>query len=60
MTDKKSPSSADRYEPENLVCSTEDEIDLLELIKPLWQQKILIVAITALTITVVPKNWTMC
>ena len=50
MTDKKSPNSADRYEPENLIYSAEDEIDLIDLIKPLWQQKIFIVAITALTI----------
>ena len=50
MTDNKSPNSADRYEPENLIYSAEDEIDLIDLIKPLWQQKIFIVAITALTI----------
>jgi capsular polysaccharide biosynthesis protein len=50
MTDNKSPNSADRYDPENLAYSAEDEIDLIELIRPLWQQKMLIAAITILTI----------
>ena len=51
MTNTKSPNSTNRYEPEDLTYHAEDEIDLIELIKPLWQQKILIAIITTLTIT---------
>ncbi|MCK5681908.1 hypothetical protein KAI46_13970 [bacterium] len=38
--------------PENMAYSGEDEIDLIELIKPLWQQKILIISITFLAVAI--------
>ena len=50
MTNKNAPNSADSNKLENPTYSAEDEIDLIELVKPLWQQKILIIGITLLTI----------
>ena len=50
MTDNKPPNTPDGYKPENLIYPAEDEIDLVELIKPLWQQKILIAVIIFLAI----------
>jgi len=50
MTDNKPPNIPNGYNPENFINSAEDEIDLVELIKPLWQQKIFIAVIIFLTI----------
>ena len=50
MTNNNSPNTTGSDKPENPAYSGEDEIDLIELIKPLWQQKILIATITLLTI----------
>jgi len=50
MTDNKAPNIPDGCNPENFIYSAEDEIDLVELIKPLWQQKILIAVIIFLAI----------
>ena len=40
----------DGNEPEHLAYEAEDEIDLVELIKPLWQQKIFIAGFTFLVV----------
>ena len=52
MTDNNAPNTNRKNEPEYVEYSSEDEIDLIELFKPLWQQKILIAGITFLTIVI--------
>ncbi len=50
MTNDNTPNTADSNEPKNPVYYSKDEISLIELIKPLWQQKILIAVIIFLAI----------
>jgi len=52
MSDNIPTNSAGKIVPEHIEYSNEDEIDLIELVKPLWQQKILIAGITLLTIVI--------
>ncbi len=52
MSDNIPPNSTGKSVPENIEYSSEDEIDLIELIRPLWQQKILIAGITLLTVVI--------